>query len=321
MPNSMTALTLEDGILAIQERPVPQPAPGEALIRVLMAGICNTDLELSRGYMNFNGILGHEFVGVVEAAPSSHWVGRRVVGEINCVCHDCRYCRLEMPQHCEKRSVLGILNRDGAFTKYLCLPEENLHQVPNGVSDDVAVFCEPVAAAFRIPEQITINPDDRIIVLGDGKLAQLIAQVLSLHSKKVTCVGKHTWKLRLLQNLRIDTAILDDMPNPNADIVVDATGTAAGFNTAMRMVRPEGTLVLKSTVADSSNYDMSLPVINEVRIIGSRCGPFRPALEALAMGNIEVRPMITAHYPLNEALTAMQRAAEPDVMKVLIEMD
>jgi len=317
----MPALTLENGKLELQERPVPQPGRGEALIRVLCAGVCNTDLELARGYMNFSGTLGHEFVGVVENSPSEHWIGKRVVGEINCPCHECRYCQLEMPHHCERRSVLGILNRNGAFAQYLILPEDNLHQVPRGMADEVALFCEPVAAAYRITEQININPDDRIIILGDGKLGQLIAQVLFLYSKKVVCVGKHAWKLKLLNNLGIDTALVGDMPAPGADIVVDATGSAEGFHTALSLVRPEGTLVLKSTVADKSQLDLSALVINEVRVIGSRCGPFRPALEALAMGNVEVRPMITEHYNIKDAVVAMEHAGFANAMKVLIEMD
>lgn len=296
----------------------PGPPPGEALVRVLMAGVCNTDLEIMQGYMGFQGVLGHEFVGMVEACDNEHLRGKRVVGEINCVCHECRYCQLEMPNHCARRTVLGILNRNGAFAEYLTLPEENLHIVPEGVPDEVAVFTEPVAAAFRIVEQLSIEDGQRVIVLGDGKLGQLIAQVLWLRSKNTLCVGKHPWKLALLDALNIETALSDDSIEPGADVVVEVTGSAAGLQRALELVRPEGAVVLKTTVAGESAMNMSLPVINEVRIVGSRCGPFRPALEALALGNVEVRPLISETYPLAEAAEAMERAKAPDVMKVLL---
>lgn len=299
---------------------MPRPAPGEALIRVMTAGICNTDLELTRGYMNFNGVLGHEFVGVVEQASNEFLMGKRVVGEINCVCRKCQYCQLEMPNHCLNRTVLGILNRPGAFAEYLTLPEENLHVAPASVRDDVAVFAEPVAAAFRIPEQIEIGAQDRVVVLGDGKLGQLIAQALWLTSKNLVCVGKHPWKLDLLKRLGIATALATDPLERGADIVVEATGSYEGFTRAMELVRPEGTIVLKTTVAHPTALELSGPVIDEVRIVGSRCGPFRPALEALAMGNVEVRPMVTEAFELGDAVHAMRRAGEADAMKILLHM-
>jgi threonine dehydrogenase-like Zn-dependent dehydrogenase len=309
-----------DGEPRVVDRPAPVPAQGEALVRVLAAGICNTDLEIIKGYMGFHGVLGHEFVGIVERAPSPQWVGKRVVGEINCVCHTCQYCQLEMPHHCLNRSVLGILGRDGAFAEYLTLPEENLHLVPSSIRDDVAVFTEPVAAACRILEQVAVREDDRIIVLGDGKLGQLIAQVLWLHAKNLVCVGRHPWKMELLARLGIRTAHADDPVERGADIVVEATGSYAGFSRALELVRPEGTIVLKTTVAHPTALDLSAPVINEVRVIGSRCGPFRPALEALSLGNVEVRPMITEAFDLRDAGLALQRAAQPGVMKVLLHM-
>ncbi len=298
----------------------PEPPPGEALVRVLMAGVCNTDLEILQGYMGFQGVLGHEFVGVVEACENDHLRGKRVVGEINCVCHECRYCRLEMPNHCANRTVLGILNRNGAFAERLTLSEENLHIVPDRMPEEVAVFAEPVAAAFRIVEQLAIDDGQRIIVLGDGKLGQLIAQVLWLHSKNTLCVGKNEWKLRLLESLNIETALADDPIEPGADVVVEVTGSAGGLQRALELVRPEGAIVLKTTVAGETAMNMSLPVINEVRIIGSRCGPFRPALEALALGNVEVRPLITETYPLAEGREALERAKAPDVIKVLMQV-
>ncbi len=315
----MNALVF-DGEPRIADVPRPVPGPGEALIRVRCAGICNTDLEIARGYMGYKGIPGHEFVGVVEQASNEHLLGRRVVGEINCVCGACKYCELEMPNHCSQRTVLGIQGRDGAFAEYLVLPEENLHLVPDTMPDDVAVFTEPTAAAFRIPEQVEIDPNDRIIVLGDGKLGLLVAQVLWLQAKNLVCVGKHRWKLDLLAPFSIETVLADDFLEPGAEIVVDATGSAAGINQALRLVRPEGVLVLKTTVAGNSPLDLSLPVINEVQIVGSRCGPFRPAIEALALGTVAVKPMITATYPLEEADRAFEHAQSGDAVKVLLRM-
>jgi len=309
-----------DGGVRLADVPEPRPAHGEALVRVLTAGICRTDLEILKGYMGFKGVPGHEFVGIVEACSNPHLEGKRVVGEINCVCHRCRYCRLEMPQHCMNRTVLGIAGRNGAFAEYLVLPEENLHLVPNSIRDDVAAFTEPVAAAFRITEQVAIGEDDRVIVLGDGKLGQLCAQVLWLHTKHLVCVGKYPWKLELLKDLHINIARHDDPLEPGADVVVDATGSPDGLRRALELVRPEGTVVLKTTVADATPVDLSQPVVNEVKIIGSRCGPFRPALEALAMGNVEVRPMITETHVLAHALHALERAAAGAVMKVLLHI-
>ena len=311
---------LYDGELKLIEAPTPRPEPGEALIRVLVAGICNTDLELTRGYMNFRGIPGHEFVGVVEAAQNSQLVGKRVVGEINCVCHACPFCGLEMPHHCMNRTVLGIAGRNGAFAEYLTLPEENLHLAPGNVRDDVAVFTEPAAAAFRILEQTPITGNERVVVLGDGKLGQLAAQVVALQTKKLVCVGKHPWKLELLKPLGIRTMLIDEPIERGADIVVEATGSYDGLNRALELVRPEGTIVLKTTITHPTALDLSLPVINEVRIIGSRCGPFRPALDALALGNIEVRPMISEVYSLDDGVKAMARAEAKDVIKVLLYM-
>jgi len=316
----MRALVLSNGSVRVTEVPDPQPGPGEALVKVLTAGICNTDLELARGYMNFSGVLGHEFVGVVQQASNGHLLGKRVVGEINCVCHQCQYCQMEMPHHCLNRSVLGILNRDGAFAEFLTLPEENLHLAPASVRDDVAVFAEPLAAAFRITEQIIINDGDRVVVLGDGKLGQLIAQVLWLHTKNLICIGKHPWKLALLRGLGIKTALADEPVARGADVVVEATGSHLGFARALELVRPEGKVILKTTVAHPTALELSSPVVNEVSILGSRCGPFRPALEALSLGNVGVQPLISESFSLSDADKAMARASDPDVMKILIHM-
>jgi threonine dehydrogenase-like Zn-dependent dehydrogenase len=309
-----------DGDIRVTDVPTPTPGEGEALVRVLTAGICNTDLELVRGYMGFSGVLGHEFVGMVEEASNEALVGKRVVGEINCVCHTCAYCKMEMPHHCLNRTVLGIQGRNGAFAEFLTLPEENLHLAPGSVKDDVAVFTEPTAAAFRITEQIPITRNERVVVLGDGKLGQLIAQVLALQTKELVCVGRHAWKLDLLHRLKIKTAHADDPIERGADIVVESTGSYEGFARALELVRPEGTIILKTTVAHPTAFNLSVPVIDEVRIIGSRCGPFRPALDALSLGSVEVRPMISEVYALKDGVQALQRAAEKDVLKVLIHI-
>ncbi len=309
------------GELTLGDVPAPQPESGEALVRVLKAGICKTDLEIVRGYMNFRGVLGHEFVGVVADAANRDLVGRRVVGEINCVCHRCPLCQMELPHHCMHRSVLGIQGRNGAFAEYLTLPEENLHLVPENVSDEAAVFTEPLAAAFRILEQVTIDASDRVVVLGDGRLGNLIAQVLFQHTKNLLVVGNNEWKLELLRGLGLPTARAGDpIERGQADFVVEATGSYEGFPRALELVRPEGTIVLKTTVAHPTAFDLSVPVIQEVRVIGSRCGPFRPALDALSRGTVQVSPLITDRYDLGDALRALARAGERDVLKVLIEM-
>lgn len=307
-----------DGEPRLADVPVPVPGPGEALVRTLMTGICNTDLEILKGYMGFRGVIGHEFVGIVEHSSNPHLLGKRVVGEINCVCRRCRYCQSELSHHCPNRTVLGIQNRNGTLAEYFVLPEENLFMVAEGMPDEIAVFTEPAAAAFRIDEQIDISQNDRVIVLGDGKLAQLIAQVVALRTKRLTCIGKHTWKLDMLRKLHIPVATATDPVEPGADIVVEATGSPQGLARAMDLVRPEGTIILKTTVAQASPINFSVPVINEINIVGSRCGPFRPALEALMLGTVEVRSLISERYPLAEALRALERAAAPGVMKVLV---
>jgi threonine dehydrogenase-like Zn-dependent dehydrogenase len=313
----MKAVQFDNGI-RIVEAPRPALAKGEALVRVRMAGICNTDIELARGYMKFRGIPGHEFAGVVEECEDETLRGKRVVGEINCVCGVCSYCKRGMPHHCSNRTVLGILGRAGAFAEYVALPQQNLHIVPDTVPDEIAVFTEPVAAAFRIHEQLTVTPDDHVVVLGDGKLGLLIAQVMFLKTKHVLCVGKHSEKLAILAARGIPVAPLNSSIGDGADIVIEATGSANGLHLALKLVRPEGTIVLKTTVAHESAVDFSLPVINEVRILGSRCGPFAPALAALEQGSVDVRPFIHATYSLAEARAALERAQQPGILKVLL---
>src|SRR5436309_14694912 len=297
---SMRALTYHNNALALEKNyPLPDLQTGEALIRVLLAGICNTDLEITRGYLAFQGVLGHEFVGIVEtvhegrgASRPTHLIGQRVVGEINAACHrpDCPYCQRGMPTHCPDRTTLGILNRDGAFAEYLTLPVENLHIVPDNVSDEEAVFVEPLAANFEILEQVHLKPTDIVVILGDGKMGQLAAQVLPLSGCEVMMVGKHEEKLALAARHGVRTFVLDDPQSfrlenrRRVDLVVECSGSAQGLELALRLVRPRGTIILKSTVADKSTLDLDPIVIDEIRVQGSRCGPFAWALRDLSAG-------------------------------------
>jgi threonine dehydrogenase-like Zn-dependent dehydrogenase len=316
----MQALWLENNQLQLRDdAPMPNPAPGEALVRVIRAGICNTDLELLRGYYPYIGILGHEFVGVVEQGPE-HLQGQRVVGEINAVCGQCRFCRSGQPTHCENRTVLGIVNRNGAFAEYLSLPIENLHRVPDNVPTDVATFTEPVAAALEIQQQVTVSPAERVLVVGDGKLGQLVAQTLAVIGCDLLVVGRHQEKLANLAARGIQTGLEDAVADRAFDLSVECTGNPAGFAIARRALRPRGTLVLKSTYAGQLTFDASSLVVDEITLIGSRCGPFPAALDLLASGQVDVEPLIHARYPLSEGLAAFERASTKGVLKVLLDM-
>jgi threonine dehydrogenase-like Zn-dependent dehydrogenase len=288
------------------------------MVDVLRAGICETDLQLVRGYMGFQGILGHEFVGVARTGPLA---GRRVVGEINCSCLTCDTCLAGRPSHCPNRSVLGILNHDGAFADLVAVPQQNLYAVPDSVSTDAAVFVEPLAAAFQIPTQLTIRRQDRILVLGDGRLGNLCAQVLAVMSDHVRVVGKHANKLALLQSLGISTRLLSDQPDDRSmDIVVDCTGSPTGLPTALSLVRPRGTIVLKTTVAGDQTMAWAPIVIDEVTIVGSRCGPFDQALAALEAGRVSVLPLVSGRFELSKGIEALEQASEKSVMKVLLDV-
>lgn len=324
----------ETGIMLDRDYPLPAPADGEALIRVLLSGICNTDLEIVRGYMGFRGVLGHEFVGVVEEVYGSvaqerfkHLIGKRVVGEINAACRrpHCWYCQRGMQTHCPHRTTLGIVNRDGAFAEYLMLPVENLHLVPDQVSDEEAVFVEPLAANLEILEQVHIQPMSSIVVLGDGKMGQLAAQVLTLSGCEVTMVGKHEEKLALIEKHGVRTYLLDDAERfalenrRRADIVVECTGSAQGLELALRIVRARGVLILKSTVSGMSSLHLAPIVIDEIRVQGSRCGPFGPALRALSRKLVNVHSLISACYTLDEGPAAFKHAEQKGMLKVLIK--
>lgn len=326
--HQMRALVLTDAGPQLQTNvPKPTPQADEALIRIALAGICSTDLELVRGYKGgYRGVLGHEFVGHVAAAPDAPaWIGRRVVGEINIGCGACELCRRGLGKHCRQRESLGIIRRDGAFAEYITLPVANLHAVPENVSDEQAVFAEPLAAALEILEQVHITPDSRVYLLGDGRLGLLVAQVLATTQCDLTVIGRNPPKLDILQQMGIHTvcssaATLDRLAASPADMVVEATGSPDGFATARRLVRPMGTLVLKSTFAHGlPDFDISSLVVDEITLVGSRCGPFAPALRMLARGAVSVDPLIHARYPLAHAVDALAHAAKKGVLKVLIE--
>jgi alcohol dehydrogenase len=318
----MRALVYDGELRLVADYPRPESPPGEALVRVTLAGICNTDLEIVRGYMGFHGVLGHEFVGVVEAcADAPELIGRRVVGEINAACGDCPTCRAGRPTHCPNRTTLGIWGRDGAFAEFLNLPVSNLYPVPDQVSDRAAVFTEPLAAACEITEQVHLHPTDRVIVLGDGKLGLLVGQVLGLIGCDLLAVGRHTEKLSILRRQGIPTVLADEAHDVQANVVVDCTGHPDGFLAARAMVRPRGTLVLKSTFHGTNQVDLTSLVVDEVQLIGSRCGPFAPALRLLARDLIDVESLIDAVYPLDEGLAAFEQASTKGTLKVLLEVE
>lgn len=320
----MRAVVLDEsaGLMLDASRPAPSPAPGEALIRPLLAGVCNTDLELAKGYMGFSGVLGHEFVGVVESAQSKELTGKRVVGEINCPCGQCHLCKSGKGNHCPARTVLGIKGRDGVFADYFTLPEANLHIVPDNVSDTAAVFAEPLAAAFEILEQVSVNADTNVALLGDGKLGLLIGQVLLSTGCPVTAIGRHPDRLKTLAAKGAAAIVEKELDRDGRvfDVVVDATGSPEGLAMAADIVRPCGTIVLKTTVAQQPRFDMNRLVIDEITVTGSRCGPFGKALAALAGGRIETEPLVSEIMGLNDGVEAMRRASAKGTLKVLLDI-
>ncbi len=314
----MQAIWLQDNKISLRD--VPQPAkPNEALIRIRKAGICSTDLEMVKGYYPYDGILGHEFVGEVVDAPDRQWVGTRVVGEINAVCNRCEACLNGRPSHCEDRTVLGIAKRDGVFAEYTTLPLQNLHRVPDSVPDEMAVFTEPLAAALEIQQQIQIRPTDRVLVVGAGRLGQLIAQTLALTGCDLRTLTRHEHPRQLLAARGIRTIAEEEIQPRRWDVVVEVTGSAEGFNIARKAIRPRGTLVMKSTYKGGMSVNFSSIVVDEIQIVGSRCGPFDPALRLMEKREVDPTVLIMDSYKLSDGLKAFERAAQAGVLKVLLE--
>jgi threonine dehydrogenase-like Zn-dependent dehydrogenase len=319
----MRAVVFDSGLRSVTNHPEPEPAAGEAIVRVLVAGICKTDLEITKGYMGFRGVPGHEFVGVVErveGAGGQALVGRRVVGEINCGCGRCGFCVRGLKGHCPGRTVLGIHGRDGAMADYLSLPTGNLLEVPEGVPDEEAVFTEPLAAAFEVLEQVHVRPTERVLVMGDGKLGILAALALNLTGASVTLLGKHERKLAIARAQGVGAVLLRDLKKSrDYDVVVEATGSAGGLEAAVQLVKPRGTVVLKTTVEESKVVDLTPLVVDEVTVVGSRCGPFAPALKAISERGVDVRPLVTGVFGFDRADEAFRLAVEKGSMKVLLD--
>jgi alcohol dehydrogenase len=315
----MLAVHLESGRVEVRDQPRPHRPEGFALIRLLCGGICNTDLELQRGYYGFAGTPGHEFVGEVVEADSPAWVGRRVVGEINLACGACEWCRRGLGRHCPRRTVLGIVSHPGAFREYLTLPERNLHALPDTLPTERAVFVEPLAAACEILDQVPLPCGAEIAVLGDGKLGLIIALVLNAYGHRVHQFGRHAEKLQIAGRAGVATEVAGGaLPDMAYDWVVDATGSPEGFRQAVRMTRPRGTVILKSTIHGLVGVDTAPVIVNEITLVGSRCGRFEPALDLLNRNLIPVEDMISEQFPLADAVRAFERAAQKGVLKVLL---
>jgi threonine dehydrogenase-like Zn-dependent dehydrogenase len=315
---TMQAVILKDRRVSVEEVPMPSVEEGEALIRVSKAGICNTDLEMIKGYMDFEGIIGHEFVGRVVETPVKDWIGKRVVGEINISCHKCEMCQAGYPKHCSSRRVLGIQGKEGVFAEFMTLPLSNLHSLPSEISDVEAVFVEPLAAALEILDQVQIRKEHEVLVLGDGKLGLLIAQVIRTQTPDVFCVGHHPRKLALLQRRGIRTCLKNCDRDQKFDMIVEATGNPKGISEALNRIKPRGKIVVKSTFYGQSGIDISRMVINEIQLIGSRCGPFEKALDFLKNKLIDVRDMVDGDYPLEEAQEALELAKRTKTIKVFL---
>lgn len=315
----MNALRVEKRGLAVKDIDLPERG-SEALVRVLLSGICNTDLEIARGYAGFKGTIGHEFVGVVEAAPNGSMVGERVVGEINAGCGECPLCREGDPRHCPQRTVLGIVGRDGAHAEFLKLPVQNLLPVPAAIADEHAVFAEPLAAACGIMERAAITKDKKVAVIGDGKLGLLCAQAIFLTGAPVLLIGKHQEKMRIAERRGIETTTAKKAAKRKKefDVVVEASGSASAFAVALGLLRARGVLVLKSTFQGTTEINAARLVVDEISVVGSRCGRFSPALDLLRRGAIDVDSLISEEHPLSNGVFAMERAGKKGVLKVFL---
>ncbi|MEI7895406.1 MAG: alcohol dehydrogenase catalytic domain-containing protein [bacterium] len=308
-----------DGTLCLKDIAIPEPKENEVLVKILYSAICNTDLEILKGYMGFNGIPGHEFVGEV-VTPGRELTGRIVVGEINCPCGDCYLCNTGRPTHCPNRSVLGIWNHDGVFAEYVVLPEKNLHTVPKTLAPASAIFTEPLAAAIEIFEQVHIKPSQNAFIFGAGKLGNLISQVFRLYGCNYTTFDTNIARVKNAEAMELNARPLASLGSSEyAEICVDCTGNPAGIRTAMEHLYPRGTLVLKTTIADPEKTDLNQIVINEFTITGSRCGPFAPALSLLDQGLVDPKPLISQTFPFQDILAAFECASKPETMKILID--
>lgn len=307
-----------DRHVVVRTLPDPEPGPGQALVQMTLAGVCGTDLEVTRGYRDYRGVLGHEFVGRVQSCPDApQWEGRRVTADINLPCGECELCLGGLSKHCERRAVVGIEGHSGCFCERLVVPIANLHAVDDRICDERAVFTEPLAAAFEIFESVPLRPDTRVAVIGDGRLGLLIVMALRSREIPVTAVGRHPKKLDLVRGPGVQTSAPDTLDG-TFDVVIDATGRATGLALALAHTRPRGTVVLKTTVAQPVTVDTTAVVVNELRLVGSRCGPFDVALAALANGSVDPRPLIAARYPLRDGPAALAHAGRPGVLKVLL---
>ena len=316
----MKAIVFDNQLRFDANYPEPAMADGEVLVAVKLAGICATDLEITRGYMKFHGVLGHEFVGTV-VKGSRKWLNKRVVGEINCVCGRCDMCQGGLSTHCRRRTVLGIAGRDGAFAEFVMIPERNLVEVPDAISDEQAVFVEPLAAAYQITKQCPIEPRMKVSIIGSGRLGLLIAQVLKATGCQLQVIGRNELTLNFCEKKGIQPVPLSELtPRGDRDVVVECTGSPEGFAIAQQLVRPRGTLVLKSTYAGNATLDFSPIVVNEVQIIGSRCGPFPDAINALARKEVDVESMISRELPIERGVEAFQMAADPQYIKILLRI-
>jgi len=311
-----------DGKLALRDIERPVPGPGEALIRVGLAGICGTDREILKGYSAFRGVIGHEFVGQVVESPEPGWVGARVVGEINVWCGQCPWCLRGLGRHCPHRTVMGIVGRPGCFAEYVALPLRNLHRVHAQIPDEAAVFVEPLAAAAEILAQLRLEPGTKMVVLGDGRLGLLAAQVLKNAGAEVILAGKHAWKLELARpwGVRVMAESQRELPASSVPVVVEATGSPRGLEEAFRLVEPRGTVVMKSTFHDPARLDATKLVVDEITLIGSRCGDFSVALDLLERGQIEVRPLLSKVYPFEDSLEAFEYLERTSCLKVCLAM-
>ena len=314
----MVSVCLENGKVLVRQQARPRRPAGFALIRLLYGGICNTDIELQRGYYGFRGTPGHEFVGEVVEADNRRWIGERVVGEINLACGKCAWCARGLGRHCPQRSVLGIVKQPGAFRDFLTLPEQNLRRVPREIPSEEAVFIEPLAAACEILDQVKIPRGAPVAVLGDGKLGLLASQVLQAHGAKVHQYGRHKEKLRIAQQAGVGTEIAKKLPAAKYEFVVEATGSSKGLRQAVQMTQPRGTVIMKSTVHGLVSIDSAPVIVNEITLVGSRCGRFEPALRLLARRKVRVDAMISDVLPLKSAPRAFREAAKPGVLKVLL---